>query len=365
MLSTGDLLIDLDAIASNWLYLQEHVRTAQCAAVVKANAYGLGVIPVVKCLLDIGCQTYFVGTMDEAIEIRQVLGARPQIIVFGGQGASHCKECVKYQLTPVLVNYSQVDSWVKNSADVNITPIIKFDSGMHRFGLSPEDMDRLLSRPDLFKRLSPSYFMSHLACADTPDHPQNESQQKLFSDYFGRCKQVLPNLKTSLANSSACFLDKKYHFDLCRPGIALYGGNPTPTLPNPMQPVVQLHLPIMQVKTLTKGDAVGYGADFIAPGAMRIAIVFGGYADGLFRVLGGKGQGFIEGQAVPMVGRVSMDAIAFDVSNIDSSLLYSETSIELLGQHQSIDDLAVQANTISYEVLTSLGQRYQRRYVTA
>jgi len=362
---TGYLKIRLNAISQNWQLLNKQTQNTQCGAVVKADAYGLGVVEVVETLFTAGCRTFFVATMDEAIELRERVKKNYQLVVFGGQAVTHPNECKHHNITPVLVSYDQVLAWLNNKQDALPVPILKFDSGMHRFGLSPADMDRLLSRPELLARLNPSYFMSHLACADSAKHLQNTEQLKLFSDYFKRCKKHLPNLKASLANSAACFLDEDYHFDLCRPGIALYGGNPTPTLMNPMQPVVQLELPIIQIKTLNPGDTVGYGADFKATTTMRIAIVFGGYADGLFRCLAGKGRGFIGGQAVPMVGRVSMDAIAFDITHIAPTLLESGSHIELLGEHQSIDDLAALANTISYEVLTSLGHRYQRRYITA
>jgi len=349
----------------NWQYFSARVVSAECGAVVKADAYGIGVTAVVKRLLEVGCQTFFVATMDEAIELRESVAGDYDIVVLGGQAANYHNECAHYALTPVLISFEQIKQWIKSAVNNVVFPIIKFDSGMHRFGLLPEHMDCLIENVDLLQTLSPSYFMSHLACADTPEHPLNQSQLSLFSRYYSQLKTSLPSLKASLANSSGCFLGSEYYFDLCRPGIGLYGGNPARSAVNPMQNVVELSLPIMQLKTINKGDSVGYGADYRAASAMRIAIVFGGYADGLFRLLSRSGRGFIGSQAVPMVGRVSMDAIAFDVSHIPDSSLHSENSIEILGEHQSVDELAAQANTISYEVLTSLGSRYHRHYVSA
>lgn len=361
---TGQLVIRLDAVAKNWQCLNHKVIGAECAAVVKANAYGLGVASVTECLFAAGCRTFFVATMDEAIELRQALQEDYRLVVFGGQAAPYPEECVHYEITPILITYEQILNWSKSATDESPAPFIKFDSGMHRFGLMPEEMGKLLEDNDVLARLSPACFMSHLACADTSRHPLNLSQLTLFSHYYSKLKQRLPMIKASLANSSACFLDERYYFDLCRPGIALYGGNPTPAHSNPMQLVVYLTLPIIQIKTLNKGETVGYGADFRADSVKRIALVFGGYADGLFRLLGNKGKGFLGTYSVPMVGRVSMDAIAFDVSHIPESVLCSEGSIEILGDHQSVDDLAVQADTIAYEVLTNLGSRYQRQYLT-
>ena len=360
---TGELAINLAALNSNWQKFNSLVGQAECGAVVKANAYGLGVLPVVKSLLAAGCNTFFVATIDEAIELREGVVGSYRIVVLGGQAASFSKECLHYKLMPVLTNYEQIAQWPEDKPESKVATIIKFDSGMHRFGLMPEDIDQLLQKPDLLKRLSPTYFMSHLACADESEHPLNQSQLNLFSNYYRHLQVHIPQIKASLANSSGCFLGEGYHFDLCRPGIGLYGGNPTPKKTNPVQAVVELILPIMQIKILAAGESIGYGADYYTKAESRIAIVFGGYADGLFRILSSGAQGYIEGQSVPMVGRVSMDAIAFDVTSISEEKLNVCRGIEMIGPHQSVDDLAQQAQTISYEVLTSLGMRYHRQYL--
>ena len=364
MQTTGELLINVDAIANNWQQLNKRVGAAECGAVVKADAYGLGVLPIAKSLHAVGCRTFFVATINEAVQLRDVLGSTVEIVVLGGQAAKYYQECLQYKLTPVLISEEQIYSWLSSSKELFLPSIVKFDSGMHRFGVSPEIFETLLAK-DVFRLLQPACFMSHLACADTPDHPQNVEQLKHFSRACQQLKKQLPECRASLANSSGCFLDEAYFFDLCRPGIALYGGNPTPDSDNPMQSVVALHLPIMQIKHLKEGDAVGYGAQYRVAHSTQIALVFGGYADGLFRCLYGQGHGFIGDYLVPMVGRVSMDAIAFDISSVPGDVLKNYSSIEILGEHQSIDALAAQAGTISYEILTSLGSRYRRRYLTS
>ena len=205
--------------------------------------------------------------------------------------------------------------------------------------------------------------MSHLACADNPEAPLNTRQLTVFVSIVDKVRALLPTIKASLVNSAGIFLGPQYFFDMARPGIALYGGNPTPYRVNPMQSVVSLHLPINQVRVVQDGDSVGYGGEFVAIGDKKIATVFGGYADGLPRYVGGRGYGYYRSYRVPIAGRVSMDATAFDISAVpDNELSTAPGAIEILGEHHSIDQLACEANTISYELLTQLGKRFQRMY---
>ncbi len=369
MVSTGQLIIDLTAIQKNWQLLNQKVGTdTECAAVVKANAYGLGAIPVTRSLITVGCRIFFVATLDEAIELREAVAGEYKIIVLGGMASNNFRECVHYRLIPTLVTLQQLMGWQAFYDGVvspkrGLPPIIKIDTGMHRLGLSLEEIKQLISDKSLLRSLSPDILMSHLACADEPSHPLNNRQLEAFCSALDELKQLLPNIKASFANSSGIFLGSNYHFDIARPGVSLYGANPTPEYANPMTPVVKLSVPVNQIKDIPVGDSVGYGASYKVKKNTRIAITFGGYADGLFRILGGRGQGFYSGFPVPIIGRVSMDSIAFDVSSVPDALLAERDSmIEIIGEHQTVDRLAAQASTIAYEILTSLGCRYDRAY---
>ncbi len=370
MISTGQLIIDLTAIQKNWQLLNQKTGVdTECAAVVKANAYGLGAVPVARSLIGVGCRTFFVATLDEAIELREAVVGEYKIIVLGGMASNHYKECARYQLTPTLVTFQQLSLWqMACSQDASQkeewqSPVIKIDTGMHRLGLSLNEIKQLILEKNLLTSLSPNIFMSHLACADEPSHPLNNQQLSAFCYVLNELKQLLPNVKASFANSSGIYLGNNYQFDIVRPGVSLYGANPTLDLANPMTPVVKLSVPINQIKGVPVGDSVGYGASYKAKKDTRIAVTFGGYADGLFRILGSGGKGFYCGYPVPIAGRVSMDSIAFDISSVPDALLSEENNmIEILGEHQTVDQLAVQASTIAYEILTSLGQRYHRTY---
>lgn len=366
MAATGKLEINLAGIQSNWEKLNRQSGLhSQCGAVVKANAYGLGVIEVVNALRAVACDHFYVATMAEAIELRQHVQGDYELIVFGGQAHDCYEECAQYNITPVLVSVEQVHLWSKQNsvAQKPLASIIKIDTGMHRLGLSLDELESLLAEETVLRTCQPSTLMSHLACADEPSHPLNQIQLDRFKQGLKSFRDVFPNVKASLANSSGIFLGADYAFDLVRPGCSLYGINPTPDKPNPMEAVVSLSLPVTQIKQIHAGESAGYGGDYIAPVDRKLAIVFGGYADGLLRSLSNVGFGFCGDTKVPIVGRVSMDAIIFDVSSVPESMLDTETlSIDIIGPHQSVDDLAVLAGTIGYEILTSLGMRYQRYY---
>jgi alanine racemase len=318
--STGLLTIDLGAIAANWVYLDRHVgEHCRCAAVVKANAYGLGVVPVATSLWNAGCRVFFVATVVEAKELRAALPYDYQIIVLGGlshdQGDGCSADWLNYQLMPMLFSVSDVSRWYDfcSSVQQNLPSAIKVDTGMHRLGLQPQECQQLFAE-GVLQAVNPTYIMSHLACADQPHHPLNRQQISCFQWLEEQCKMLLPNAQLSLCNSAGIFLGEEVHYDVVRPGIALYGANPSAD-ENPMSPVVQITLPIMQVKTIAEGESVGYGAEFVAQRETRIGIVFGGYADGLQRSLAHAGFAFCGGVKVPLIGRVSMDSMAFDLSD--------------------------------------------------
>ncbi len=367
MSTVGRLTIDLAAIARNWSLLDKKVGNNECGAVVKADAYGLGVEKVSQALFQAGCRVFFVATLTEAKELRGFLPEGCRIIVLGG--LSHDSELdscspdwVRYQLVPVLFSPQHITRWASfcSSANEALPCCIKIDTGMHRLGLLPADVDQINN--ELWENINPLYIMSHFACADAPEHPLNKRQIDDYEQTSKKLRGLFPNIKQSLANSSGMFLPSCPVFDLARPGSALYGINPTPTKENPMSAVVSLKLPIMQLKTINIGDAVGYGAEFVASQTTTIAVVFGGYADGLFRSLANKGSAYFGGHKVPIIGRVSMDSLAVDVTGIDGIDQDAQNSIDIFGPNQSLDDLALAAGTIGYELLTSLGARYERIY---
>ena len=384
--SLGRLTICLDAIVANWRQLQQRLFSVnpagECAAVVKADAYGLGVGPVAQALSGAGCRTFFVATLAEACELRTVLSRcellegsvdEHNLIVLGGVSHGVGEEWQRYQLIPVLYDVAHINQWVsyQQSVKKSLPCVIKVDTGMHRLGLSVSEFESVCHSIALGSSLSvlnPLWIMSHLACADDPFHPLNLVQLTQFERVADISRSVFPSVRYSLANSSGIFLEPSYSFDLGRPGAALYGINPTPAKANPMAKVVSLYLPVMQVKTIAEGESVGYGGEFVAVRKTCLAIVFAGYADGLFRCLSHRALGYVGDQSVPLVGRVSMDSVVFDVTDLPfesiEALSEGSAAIELLGEHQTVDDLAACAGTIAYEVLTSLGSRYRRDYVS-
>lgn len=361
MPSAGLLTVDLNALVGNWAYLRDYLGgRAECAAVVKANAYGLGVAPVASALKRAGCQQFFVATLPEAIELREILGSEVSIVVFGGLAHGLSSDWVRMNLIPALFDISHIQQWVSycESYGMQLPCALKVDSGMHRFGIDPELLMHFFQDSERVHSIAPVLLMSHLSCADDVSHSMNQRQLDCFRQISKRAKELYPDIKSSLSNSSGIFLGNDFHFDVCRPGCALYGVNPTPHKKNPMRSVVKLSLPIMQLRTIAAGESVGYGAAFTASTDMRLATVFGGYADGLLRTMSNKAYGWCDGVKVPLVGRVSMDSMVFDVTAVSGDPL----AVEVLNESQGVDELAAYANTIGYEILTGLGSRYQRQY---
>ncbi|GAB3060577.1 alanine racemase [Simiduia litorea] len=362
----GILTINLHAIARNWLALNRKVGDAQCAAVVKANAYGLGMVPVARCLAQVGCTTFFVATVDEAIELREGLGEAPDIVVLGGVRPGREPALVANGIWPSLFSVEAIARWQRatTAADRSAPCVVKVNTGMTRLGLELSELATYVASP-LAQQLDVRHFMSHLACADEPAHPLNHEQLAQYQTGAALAAAVWPQALLSFANSSGIFLGPQWHQQLVRPGAALYGVNPTPGQPNPMEPVVSLRLPVIQYRRLTSPAAVGYSATATCQPGQRLAVVLGGYADGLQRQLSSRGEGVFAGCRVPLVGRVSMDATIFDVSEVPEQELppIGEAYIEVLNRELTVNLVASHMNTIGYEVLTSLGSRYQREYV--
>lgn len=359
------LTIDLDAVRANYRLLRERGRTkaaqAACAAVLKADAYGLGMNKVAQALVREGCRSFFVAHLDEGIRLRQLVPEDCSIHVMHGAMPGAARDCLLHDLVPVLNDPGQVAEWRALARELgrDLPAALQVDTGMSRMGMAPLDLDRLRQDPDWLRGIDLRLVMSHLACADEPAHPLNERQRQRFEEV----RALFPGVPASLANSSGVFLGGAWHFDLLRPGCALYGINPQPGHANPLAQAVSLAARVVQLRTVAAGDIVGYGARYVAPGERRIATIAIGYADGWLRALTGHSQAFVDGVAVPFAGTVSMDSITLDVTGIPEQRIAPGRTVDLLCPQQTVDDVAGQAGTIGYEVLTRLGARFHRRYV--
>jgi len=356
--SAGILTINLAELARNWRRLKSRLNGADCAAAIKADAYGLGAEKAIIQLCKAGCKEFFVAMIDEGIQVRKALNEASlaaNIHILGGPMDAG-ETLIEHDLIPVLNSLGDMALWKDKHpqalADIHI------DTGMARLGLPPSEVKNLQKEPERIKGLNISHVISHLACAEDTQTTMNSEQL----ENFRRALSLFPGCKASLANSSGIFLGDKYHFDLARPGAALYGVNPTPDEPNPMTQVIRLQGKILQVRDVEAPQSVGYGATHRVENKGRIATVGVGYADGYLRSLSSKGVGFIGDMPVPLVGRVSMDLITFDVSDVPDELAQPGALIDLIGPNNPVDDVAKAAGTIGYEILTSLGSRYHRIY---
>lgn len=342
-MSTATLTIDLGAIAENWRALDAMTR-CETAAVVKADAYGLGVPKVAQALAQAGARQFFVAMAEEGAALRRALGPGPVISVFTGHMEGDAALIRAHDLTPLLNSVDQMLRHVESLPGHRFG--IQLDSGMNRLGMEPSEWSALR---DLALEQTPSLIMSHLACADEPKHPMNVKQLRVF--YAMTADLDVPK---SLAATGGLLLGARYHFDLTRPGIGLYGGLPFAEA----RPVVTLDLPVIQIRELKPGETVGYGNAWTAPRPSQIATVSAGYADGLIRAMGAKAQVFAGDTPCAIIGRVSMDLITVDVTGLPQP----PEVLSILGAHQGVDTLADAAGTIGYEVLTALGPRYARKY---
>jgi len=353
------LTIDLDAIAANYRLLSARLGAAACAGVVKADAYGLGVRQIAPVLAAAGCQTFFVATADEGIELRQILGDA-EIHVLNGCPHGAEPEFVRNGLIPVINSLRDVGAWAAFAVQrgQDLLASLHVDTGMARLGLPSYELDALVEGPSRLRGVELCCVMSHLACGSEPQNPMNARQLSAFRDAL----RVLPPARASLVSSSGVFLGPDYHFQLGRPGAAIYGLSPVTSEPNPMTQVISLKGKILQVRDVDTPQTVGYGATHHVAGPSRLATVAVGYADGYLRSLSNSGFGYIGDVRVPVVGRVSMDLIVFDVTGIPEEAARPGGFIDLIGPQNSLDQVADAAGTIGYELLTALGSRYHREY---
>lgn len=344
-MATATLTIDLDAVAANWRALDRlSGPEVQTAAVVKADAYGLGVTRVARALAQAGARRFFVAYAEEGAAVRQALGSGPQISVLSGHMSGDTEMINDLDLTPMLNSLEQITRHLEALPGHPFG--VQLDTGMNRLGVEMLEWQAVAS---ILIDAGPALLMSHLACADEPDHPLNATQLEAFHEMTDGT-----GIPRSLAATGGILLGPKYHFDLTRPGIGLYGGLPFDTSVR----AVSLGLPVIQTREVAPGESVGYGCTWTADTPAVIATVAGGYADGLPRTLSNAAMLWDGDIPCPLVGRVSMDLITVDVTH----LAEVPKSLDILCAHQTVDDLADAAGTIGYEILTSLGPRYLRRY---
>jgi alanine racemase len=355
------LIVDLAALRRNYRTLQSAAPDADVAAVVKANAYGLGAGPVVKALRRDGADIFFVATVEEAEAVRAV--CRGQIFALNGLPPDTASRFGASSITPVLGSAAEFEEWTAYAGKGFRPAALHFDTGMTRLGFAPEEAEAIFGHPGQ-SRLDVRLVMTHLACADDPASPKNAAQLEAFNRIFAKApKSVLP----SISASAGIFLGPGYARGVVRPGIALYGGRPSAGGPA-MTPVVSLYGRIAQLRWAERGETVGYGATQTLKRRTKIATVTAGYADGFFRALSASDArdgpaGHIGAHRLPLLGRVSMDLSTYDATDVPDELVQRGGFVEILGERVTVDDLAGFAGTIGYEILTALGARYHRMYV--
>jgi alanine racemase len=354
----GMLTIDLAAIEANWRALAHQALTVECGAVVKANAYGMGIEPVTATLAKAGCKTFFVADIAEA---RRVRSRAPEatIYILNGCSPENSTAFIEINAQPVINSMTELAEWDAFVATHNWQggAALQVDTGMNRLGISTAEAAALAPRAQT-ENHGITLLMSHLACAEIPDHPLTAAQIKLFREIRG----LYSGIPASLANSSGIYLGDPALYDLVRPGAALYGVNPTPGRANPMKGVVELAGRILQVRTVAKDETVGYGATWTAKRASRIVVVALGYADGLLRSASANdgrpgGRAVVAGKPCSIAGRISMDLVCVDVTDLPDGAVHRGDIATFIGSGLNVDDFAAAAGTIGYEILTRLGMR--------
>jgi alanine racemase len=359
----GILTINLSALETNWRALARRVTPAECAAVIKANGYGCGIEQVAVALARAGCRTFFVADLAEARRVRAVTSG-PTIYVLSGLSPGTARHYAQLRARPVIGSMVELAEWDAfiSTNQWHGGAALHVDTGMNRLGITANEAVALAPRIRTESH-DISLLMSHLVCAEEPEHPLNARQIELFREV----RFLFRGIPSSFANSSGIFLGQTAHCDLVRPGVALYGVNPTPGQSNPMQPVIELQARIVQVRSVPRGDTVGYSATWTAKRTSRIAVVAVGYADGYLRAASASdqspgGDAIVAGRRCPLAGRVSMDLMAIDITELPEGSARRGDFATLIGGEITVDAVANAAGTIGYEVLTSLGRRYHRVY---
>jgi alanine racemase len=352
------LTVDLGAVVANWRHLARLARPAETAAVVKADAFGLGMARVAPALAAAGTRTFFIATLQEGIALRALL-PDADIYTLDGVWPRAGALMRRHRLRPCLCSLEQLATW---RAEGERQPAaLHIDSGLNRLGLGPDEVARILAEPALLRDLNLALVMSHLACSEDRSHPMNRRQ--LDELRATAAALGLAEVPLSLAASAGVFLGSPFHLDMVRVGGAIYGLSVLSDRPNPMRQVSKLEAKIIQVRHVDRGMTVGYGATYPVGEPGRIAVVGLGYADGILRAIGNRGWAVLGGRRVPVAGRVSMDLITLDVSATPPGLARPGAWVELIGPNQTIDELAAAGGTIGYELMSLLGRRYRRAYL--
>lgn len=354
------IVIDLDAIRANYRAIAARSAPAICGAVVKADAYGLGVAQVAPALYREGCRHFFVAQLCEAFDVRAAVGGDAVITVLNGVDPGCEAVCADGGFIPALSSLSQVERWRDHARSLGrpLPAGLQIDSGMSRLGLAPDAAAALAQDAEFVRRVPLRLILTHLACADEPERAANVDQLAAFR----AARSHFPGVPASIANSGGSFLSPDFHLDVVRPGVSLYGVAAGPRAEG-LRPVVRLDARVLQIRDVLAGAGVGYGHDYVAPAARRLATIAIGYGDGWPRSLGGRGAAWHGGTRLPIVGRVSMDSLTIDISALPENALAEDDFVELLGPSQKLDMVAHDAGTIAYEILTRLGHRSQRVYV--
>jgi len=360
LLTGGELSIDLANLVENYRMVLTELSGVEAAAMVKADGYGLGASRVAAALWADGCRQFLVAQLEEGVALRVGL-PHASISVLNGPLPATEREMLHHRLLPVLNSLPQIETWQRLAGEVgrSLPAALHFDTGINRLGLDRVETWALFENPSLLAGVDVVHVMSHLASAEELDSDSPERQL----DRFRKIRARMPEGTASLANSAGIYRGPQFHFDLGRPGIALFGGSPVVGEPGLMRTVATLRVPILQIRDVGPGDEVGYGATHIVGRASRLATIAVGYADGYPRSGSNLGVVTIAGRDAPIVGRISMDLITVDVTHIDAASLYPGAPVELLGENHLLDDVASRAGTIANELLTNLGRRYSRAYI--
>jgi alanine racemase len=354
------ITIDLDALEANYRFCRAQLHGTSCAAVVKADAYGLGIRKIAPALRQAGCRQFFTATHREGATLRALL---PDVDIYVFEGVSERSKAVfcELDLVPVLITPSQSALWALQARELGhpLHAIIHIDTGMTRLGFGERELQELLKKPEDLDWLDTRYIMTHFACADEPGKHKTREQLTRFNEL----RRLLPPAPTSIGNSAGGLLGGEFAGDMARLGIALFGGNPYQDDMPPLNPVLHVQSRILQLRVITAGTTVGYGATYTAKSNTRIATVGTGYADGYPWSLGNRGIASVGGHRVPVVGRVSMDLITLDVTGVPDDLVQPGSMVTLIGPDISLEEVAERAGTISYEILTRLGQRARRKFL--
>lgn len=358
---TAVATIDIGAIVDNYMTLAQRVAPIECSAVVKANAYGIGADKVAPALYKAGCRTFFIAHIKEALQLKAILPSNVTLALLNGFPLDAEEFVAQAGIVPVLNSWHAIESWqtLCKKKEQKFPAIIQIDTHMNRLGLDSEELQQLIKHPALFEKADIKYIISHLSNGNDVTHSSNGTQLSAMKTALAQ----LPTCKASLANSGGIFLGADFHFDLVRPGIALYGIDPHGAHPTMLKPVLKLKAQVIQSRYVDAQVPVGYGGSFITQRPSVLTTVDIGYADGWLRTLANKGSVYFKGHRLPIIGHISMDSIIVDATDLKLQKPQRGDWIELIGEHQTLEKVAKDANTIPYEILTSLGYRYKRIYI--